>query len=66
MGKNPIGSDGLPMENHHPGRLKGDTNLILKSTHDMIHQDERDAVREIFKEDGEKGHPGSWSGKGIE
>ena len=65
MPKNPIGFDGLPMEGHHPGRLKGPTELIPKVVHDIIHQDERDAVREIFKKDGEKGNPGSWTGRKI-
>lgn len=65
MAKNPIGPDGLPMERHHPGRLKGETELIPKTVHDIIHQNERGAVREIFKKDRLKGNPGSWTGKRI-
>ena len=63
MGKNPIGPDGAPMERHHQGRQDGDTTLIPKTVHDIIHQDERDAVRNVFKKDGLKGNPGSWTGK---
>lgn len=65
MGKNPTGFDGLPMERHHSGRLKGKTELITKTIHNIIHQDERNAVRKIFKKDGLKGNPGSWTGKNI-
>lgn len=65
-GKNPIGEDGFPMERHHPGRLEGPTELILKTVHDFIHQDERDAVKKILDEDGLSGQPGKWTGKGIE
>ena len=63
MSKSPIGSDGLPMEGHHRGRLDGHTELIPKTVHDLIHQDERDAVKEVFKNDGLNGNPGSWTGK---
>ena len=52
MSKNPIGPDGLPMEKHHPGRLKEPTELIPKTIHDLIHEDERNAVRDIFRKDG--------------
>ena len=52
-------------ENHHPGRLAGPTVPIPKIVHDMIHQDERDAVKMIFQQDGLSGHPGRWSGKPI-
>ena len=65
MGKNPIGPDGLPMERHHRGRLWGPTELIPKTVHDIIHQDERNAVREIFKKDGLKGNVNAWTGKRI-
>lgn len=65
MSRNPIGPDGLPMEKHHPGRLKGPTVLIPKTVHDLIHEDERDAVREIFRKDGLTGNPGAWTGKRI-
>jgi hypothetical protein len=60
---NPIGPDGLPMERHHPGRLPGPTDLIPKSVHDLIHQTERDAVRDVFRQDGLRGNPGAWTGK---
>ena len=63
MEKNPIGPDGLPMERHHQGRQDGATELIPKTVHDIIHQDERDAVRDVFQKDGLGGHPGSWTGK---
>lgn len=49
MAKNPIGPDGLPMERHHQGRQDGDTVLIPKTVHDIIHQNEIDAVRDVFK-----------------
>lgn len=65
MARNPIGPDGYPMERHHPGRLRGETELIMKTVHDMIHEDERDAVRKVLKADGETGNPGSWTGKRI-
>ena len=65
MAKNPIGPDGLPMERHHPGRTPGDTELIWKTVHDLIHESERDAVREIFRQDGLKGNPGAWTAKRI-
>ncbi|MEK7572350.1 MAG: hypothetical protein AAB493_00640 [Patescibacteria group bacterium] len=53
-------------EDHHPGRLAGPTELIPKIVHDIIHQDERDAVRGIFKQDGITGfNPGRWTGKHI-
>ena len=39
-------------EDHHPGRLAGPTESIPKLVHDIIHQDERDAVVKIFKQDG--------------
>ncbi len=54
---NPIGPDGLPMERHHTARQDGETELIWKTVHDIIHQDERDAVRPLIK----KGHPGGWT-----
>ena len=63
MSKNPIGLDGLPMERHHPGRQDGDTELIPKTVHDIIHQNERDAVSDILQKDGLNGHPGKWTGK---
>ena len=63
MARNPIGSDGYPMERHHPGRLDGETEMIMKTVHNMIHADERAAVRTIFRGDGLKGNPGSWTGK---
>ena len=63
---NPIGADGHPMEGHHDGRLAGPTRLVMKTVHDMIHQGERDAVRQIFDRDGLKGNnPGRWTGKNI-
>jgi hypothetical protein len=65
MSNNPIGPDGYPMEDHHNGRLKGPTEKVLKTVHDLIHQDERDAVKDIFKKDDLKGNPGMWSGKQI-
>ena len=65
MAKNPKGPDGLPMERHHPGRLDGGTELIWKSVHDIIHQDERDAVKDVFRQDGLTGRSGGWSGKRI-
>ncbi|MCF8070069.1 MAG: hypothetical protein K9L30_15920 [Desulfobacterales bacterium] len=65
MARNPIGPDGMPMEKHHPGRLKGGTELIPKTVHDLIHDDERAAVREIFKNDGLAGNPNAWTGKRI-
>lgn len=53
-------------EEHHPGRLAGPTVSIPKIVHDFIHQDERDAVKSVFKEDGITGfHPGRWTGKRI-
>ncbi len=53
-------------EDHHPGRLAGPTERIPKLVHDIIHKDERDAVRGVFKLDGITGfNPGRWSGKNI-
>ena len=69
MAKNPLGPDGSPMEGHHPGRLDGPTVLITKIEHDIIHQDERNAVSDILKKDnlvkknGTNYHPGHWTGK---
>jgi hypothetical protein len=63
---NPIGSDGFPMENHHPARQAGPTELIPKCVHDIIHQNERDAVRDIMQQDGLAGHPGRWTAKHIQ
>lgn len=63
---NPIGPDGLPMERHHPARQFGPTELISKTEHDAIHQGERDAVRNIFEQDGLKGNPGAWTAKNID
>ena len=65
MSKNPIGPDGFPMERHHPGRLPIQTVLITKTEHDLIHEDERAAVREIFIKDGLSGNPGAWTAKSI-
>jgi hypothetical protein len=53
----------MPMERHHPGRLDGKTELVDKIVHDLIHESERDAVRDIFRQDGLKGNPGAWTGK---
>lgn len=53
------------MEDHHPGRLPIKTVRIPKLVHDLIHQGERDAVREIFEKDGLKGNPGRWTAKRI-
>lgn len=63
MTPNPIGPDGLPMERHHPARQDGPTELIPKCVHDLIHEGERDVIRDILREDGLKGNPGSWTGK---
>lgn len=62
---NPKGSDGAPMERHHIARQEGDTILIDRTTHRIIHQQERDAVRDVFEKDGLKGNPGSWTAKKI-
>lgn len=63
---NPIGMDGMPMERHHPGRIWGETVMIDKITHDLIHDSEREAVREVFKQDGLQGNPNAWSAKPID
>lgn len=53
-------------EEHHPGRLAGPTERIPKLVHDIIHQDERNAVKGIFELDGITGfNPGRWTGKKI-
>lgn len=53
-------------EDHHPGRLAGPIERIPKLVHDIIHQDERDAVKGVFELDGITGfNPGRWSGKRI-
>lgn len=63
---NPLGPDGYPLENHHVGRLDqdpGEVNLITRTEHQLIHQDEIDAVREVFIKDGLRGNPNAWTGK---
>jgi len=65
MPRNPIGPDGLPMEKHHPARQSGDTDLIPKTEHDLIHEGEREAVRDVFERDGLTSNPGSWTSKRI-
>lgn len=50
-----------PMENHHPARQDGPTIRIPAAAHQIIHEDERAAVSEIFKKDGLSGDPGAWS-----
>lgn len=58
-------------EEHHPGRLAGPTERIPKIVHDIIHQDERDAVKDILEEyrirkpNGHHFQPGEWTGKRI-
>lgn len=63
---NPLGPDGMSMERHHPGRLRGPTELISKIEHDLIHESETNAVREIFERDKLGGNPRGWTGKHIE
>jgi hypothetical protein len=66
MSGRPIGEDGFPMENHHQARMdqeKGDDNLIMRTTHQLIHADEIAAVKGVFESDGLSGRPNSWTAK---
>ena len=63
---NPIGFDGLPMENHHVARQDqhGQTNFITATEHRLIHADEIRAVADVFRQDGIKGfNANGWSAK---
>jgi len=53
------------MERHHPARQPGETILIDKVVHDLVHEGERDAVRKIMQQDGLHGNPGGWTSKRI-
>ena len=69
MMPNPTGFDGLPMENHHIARQdqNGERNLIARTVHRLIHEQETDAVRDVFQADGLKGfNPSTWTAKESE